>query len=185
MNDPDIIRLFCSRSEQAIDETARKYGGRLLKLSCSITGSQPDAEECVNDTYLRAWNAIPPDQPDNLFAYLSRIIRRLSLDVLDRNRAAKRSAVVVELTAELTECLADPNSTEKESEGAAIRGAIERFLEAERPDVREMFVRRYFYMESIPEVAAAVGRSESGVVSALFRARKQLKIQLEKEGIAL
>lgn len=185
MNDQEIISLFLARDESAISRTQTVYGARLFRLSASITGDPADAEECLNDTYLRAWNTIPPLIPSGLFAYLARIIRRLSLDVLDRRHAAKREGVVVELSGELQECLADPDGDAQRSDSAAIRDALTRFLAKEPPDVREIFVRRYFYTESVEEISGAVGRSPSAVYSALTRARKQLKKHLEKEGINL
>lgn len=185
MNDSEIIGLYRRRSEQAIEETQKQYGTRLQRLSLSVTHSEQDAEECVNDAYLRAWNSIPPELPQSLFAYLAAIVRRLSLDVVDRMNAAKRAGPVVELTAELAECLPDADEDANESDSAAIRHAIQAFLDGESDDVRDLFVRRYFWMEPVDEIARETGRSVSGVHSALFRARRQLRKVLEKEGITL
>lgn len=185
MEDSEILRLFRQRHETALEETAQKYGKRLLAMSRDITGSSTDAEECLNDTYLRAWQSIPPETPGNLFAYLTSIIRRLSLDVLRSRHADKRSALVVELTRELGECLVDRAEETERIDGPAIREALRHFLESQSLETREIFVRRYFYMESLSAIAAEVGRSESAVTSVLSRARVQLKKQLEKEGVYL
>lgn len=190
MEDEQILSLFFERNETAIAETQEKYGHRLLHTSRSITGNSSDAEECVNDTYLEAWRSIPPHRPPNLFAYLCRIVRHLSLDVCDRRNAGKRRGQLVELTAEMCECIPDPDSapgglSDAVSDSQHIRAAINTFLSAESEEGQYMFIKRYFFGASIGEIARQMGRTEVSVTSALYRARARLKKQLEMEDITL
>lgn len=181
MEDAAILDLFFARDEAAIKETAAKYGMRLCRLSESITGDGKDAEECVNDTYLAAWNAIPPTRPVVYYAFLCRIVRNLSLNRFDRSRAEKRKAEVVSLTAEMEEVVA--GAGEYENEHSEIAEILDRFLRELDGDTRLIFIRRYFYGDPIAALAAMTGLSENSLYARLFRARKKLSKRLFKEGI--
>lgn len=180
MEDSGILDLYFLRDERAIRETDAKYGRPLVSVSHGITGSAEDAEECLNDTYLAAWRQIPPDRPDYLFYYLARIIRNLSYHVVRARGAEKRSANVVSLEGELFEMLP---AREVESMGEEeLTKAIERFLMGEVPEMRYLFLRRYFWGDPIPALARLAGMSENAVSVRLSRLRKKLKKHLEKEG---
>ncbi len=177
MEDSEILKLFGERKEQALSELERKYGNR-LKILASRMVSEEDAEECVNDTYLAVWNSVPPNRPEYLFAYAAKICRNLALNKVEQSKAAKRSAVVVELSAELIQCIPD-NTLAKDETG--LRELIIRFLSGLPEEKRKLFLRRYWYGESVKELAKAYGCRESKVKSILFRLRKQLWNELKKE----
>lgn len=183
MEDTDIIALYLNRDERAIAETDSKYGKKLHLLSQNITKNDLDAQECVNDTYLETWNLIPPHRPERFFAFLAKITRHKSFDLCDRKNAQKRSAVMIELSSELETCIPAPLQTEDVAECRFLQAVIRRFLGSLDDDAQYIFIRRYFYGDSINTIAAAVKRSESGVTSVLHRLRQRLKKQLEKEGI--
>ncbi|MBR3643354.1 MAG: RNA polymerase sigma factor [Parasporobacterium sp.] len=184
MEDNEIITLFFSRDQRAIEESDLKYGPRLLRLSGRILNSMEDAEEIRNDTYMKAWQSIPPEKPANLAAYLLTICRNLSLNRLRSGRAAKRNAVIVELTKEMEECIpgsAEPSGLSGEETGKL----LSRFL-AELPELdRFLFVRRYFEMCTVRELAKQCKKTENLVRVRLHRIRSRLKIFLEKEGMKL
>ncbi|MBE6669603.1 MAG: RNA polymerase sigma factor [Ruminococcaceae bacterium] len=182
MEDSDIIDLYFLRDEKAIKETDEKYGKRLLSFSTAITEDLRDAEECVNDTYLKTWNSIPPTRPDNFFAFLLKIIRNLSLDVCDRKNAQKRNAVLVELSDEMSETVPSYTMPDEEIRAEELGRSIDSFLRAQKEGVRIIFVKRYFYTESVAKIASESSLSEANVKSILFRTRKKLKKHLEKEG---
>lgn len=177
MEDSEILELFWGRKEQALSELERKYGARLMTLASRMI-SEEDAEECVNDTYLAAWNSIPPARPEYLFAYAAKICRNLALNKVEQSKAAKRSAVVVELSGELIQCIPDKTLATDET---GIRELLIRFLKGLSEEKRKLFLRRYWYGESVKELADAFGYRESKVKSILFRLRKQLWKELEKE----
>ena len=185
MEDVRIIELFFARDEAALLETERKYGGRLTALACSITEDPQDAEECVNDTYLEVWQAIPPARPDHFFAFLAKILRHNALTVCEKRHAKKREGVTVELTRELSECLPDSYDPAAEEDSAAIRKALEDFLRSQEEPARRLFLRRYFYAVPIAELAQETGLTESAVTSRLHRLREKLRVHLGKEGIGL
>lgn len=186
MDDSKIIGLYWARSEQAISETAKKYGRYCHAIAYSILRNDADSEECVNDTYLRAWDAIPPQRPNKLQAFLGKITRNLSLNkwekLLAEKRGGEQAALILD---ELSECIPDNGDAAHTVENMVIRDALDRFLDELPAETRKMFVRRYFYMSSVKEIANAYGFSESKVTVTLFRTRKKLKSALEKEGIAL
>lgn len=177
MEDNDILALLFERKEQGLTELERKYGTR-LKLLASRMVSEEDAEECVNDTYLAVWNSVPPNRPEYLFAYAAKICRNRALNKVEQNKAAKRSAVVVELSAELMECI--PENTLAGDE-TGLRELLVRFLGGLSEEKRKLFLRRYWYGESVKELAEAFVYRESKVKSILFRLRKQLWNELKKE----
>ncbi len=180
LEDIQIVELYWMRSESAITESDRKYGKMLKKISYSMLSSSEDAEECVSDTYFTAWNRMPSDRPTFLGAFLSRIVRGLSIDRYRRSKAAKRSGIEVAID-ELEECIPSQISVERELESGALAGAINRFLAGLDKESRVIFVRRYYFTESISEIAKALGFSEGKVKTVLFRRRKELYSMLEKE----
>jgi len=183
MQDEQIIELYWTRSQQAIQETADKYGGFLGKISWNILCNREDAEECVNDTYLRAWNAIPPTRPSAFQTWLARIIRNLSLDRWKSHRAEKRGGGTETLLGELEECLPAPGG--RPAEDLEFAELMNGFLRGLSQEGRAMFLRRYWYGESVAEVAAALGCGAGKVKSSLFRSRRALREYLEKEGITV
>ena len=186
MNDNEIVALFFARNENAISAAAEKYGRYCHTIAHNILSSRPDAEECVNDTYLNAWNSIPPQKPDNLAAYLGKITRNLALNRWKRNSVAKRGSGQVEIAlSELENCIPDNAGVEQAVEDAVIVSVINRFLYADSPKNRNIFIRRYWYLCTIREIADSYEMSESNVKVLLFRMRSELKKQLEKEGVYL
>lgn len=182
MTDESIIDLFWRRSEDAIQNTAQKYGRYLTKLAMNILHYYEDSEECVNETYLTAWNQIPPDRPQKLLPYLGRITRCLALNRYDYLTAQKRNDQFTLQLSELEECLAGPEPIEAQYEAGEVAAAISAFLRAQSPDARNIFIRRYWFSDSIGEIAGRFNMSESKVRSILFRARNRLKNHLEREG---
>lgn len=181
MDDKRIIELLFLRDEAALGEIERRYGRLLGSVSLGITGNGQDAEECVNDTYLAAWNSIPPQKPENLAAYLCRIAHNLACHVLDRRAAAKCSADVLPLTEELDMLLPSSDDTASHFESRELSRAIDRFLRGQPREARVFFVRRYFYADGIPAISALTGASEAKIASSLFRTRKRLRAFLERE----
>lgn len=185
MDDQQIITLYWSRSEEAIAETDRKYGAYCYRVSFNILHSDQDADECVNDTWFRAWNAMPPQRPSLLQAYLAKVTRNLSLDRLDQRQAQKRGRGTDVLLSELSQCIPSTETMERILDGKEISAAISAWLRRQPERNRVAFVRRYFYADSLNQVARRVGLSESGVKSLLHRQRMSLRRHLEQEGIAL
>lgn len=186
MTDLEIIGLYFARSEAAIAETAAKYGGYCRTVADNILNDPRDAEECVNDTWLSAWNAMPPQRPRHLAPYLGRITRNLSLNRYQQYTAQKRGGGQTELALnELADCIPDPQTVERVLEGKELTAAINRFLRRQPERKRNIFIRRYWYLMSIRDIAQAYGTSQSKTASLLFRMRKELRSALEKEGIAI
>lgn len=184
MDDGSIIDLYWSRSERAISETDGKYGRYCRYISRHILDDAEDAEECVNDTYLNAWNAIPPGRPDHFAAFLGRITRNLSLNRLKQYHAEKRGAGQVALAlSELEECVGAADDVESAMDALALTESLNRFLSAQPEPGRDIFIRRYWYLCSIRDLAEQYGMSESKLTSLLFRIRKALRLHLEKDGI--
>ena len=184
MNDAEILALYWERNENAIKETDAVYGRRLHVLSERIVNSHEDAQECVSDTYMKAWETIPPQRPNYFFAYLARICRNLSLDRLEWWSASKRSATVVSLTQEMELCIPD-TSFERKLEGEELGKALNRFLAGLSQENRMIFMRRYWYCDSVQEIAGRFNISQSKVKTQLHRTRNKLKQFLEKEGICV
>lgn len=184
MDDGEIVKLYWQRDEQAITETDKAHGGKLYGLSFRIVGIREDAEESVSDTYMRAWTSIPPQRPTYLFAYLAKICRCLCFDRLDRLNAAKRKADVVTLTAEMESVIPD-RSQERDMEDRELGQLLSRFLRTLPEESMVIFMRRYWYMDSIQEIAARCGVGESKVKTQLFRTRNKLRSFLEMEGITV
>jgi len=186
LDDRKIIDLYWRRSEAAIGETANKYARYCHSISFNILHDMEDAEECVNDTYLRAWNAMPPHRPNCLAVFLGKITRNLSLDKFRHYAAGKRGFAQTTLAlAELTECVPAAESIERTLDGKELAELLNRFLKSLPKQKRVMFVQRYWYLMPIKAVAEHLGESESQVKSALLRTRNSLKAFLEQEGTAL
>lgn len=185
MEDQQILELYWARSEDAIAETHRKYAPYCYQVSYNILRSSQDADECVNDTWLRAWNAIPPQRPTRLQAYLARLTRNLSLDRLDQRHAEKRGGPAGVLLSELSECVPSPETVERTLDDREISAAISAWLWKQPDKSRVAFVRRYFYADSLSQVARRVGLSEGGVKSLLHRQRESLRRYLKQEGISI
>lgn len=184
MNDADILKLYNARDERAIEETRQSYGGKLCAVAMRILEDRQDAQECENDTYLKTWNSIPPNQPVHFLAYIVKICRNTALGMLEKRGAAKRSAQVVELTDEMQQCIPD-EAAERAFESEQLGELLSRFLRSETEDNRVIFVRRYLMAESVAEVGQALGFSESKVKSALMRTRERLKGYLQEEGVRI
>ena len=185
MEDNEIIELFWQRSQQAIVETDNKYGRRLKTLSMNILHDREDVEECVNDTYHAAWNTLPPEKPNYFFAYLARLTRNFSFGKYDYYHAQKRCVTVVELSDEIENCIPSPNDLEQKMDSKEIGRIISEFLYKQPVEMRNVFVRRYWYMDSIKDISCIFHISESKVKSILFRMRNKLREHLEKEDIHL
>lgn len=184
MNDDAIIQLYLRRSEDAIAETEAAYGRSLHSLAVRILDSPEDAEESVNDTYLKAWNTIPPQRPSHFFGYLAKLCRFASLDKLDWRSAAKRSGGVVSLTQEMETCIPD-ESRDRELEGRELGRVLNAFLENLPRESRVIFLRRYWYADTVAEIAQRYAVSESKVKTQLHRTRKKLSDYLKLEGITV
>lgn len=183
MEDKDILAMYWERNEQALIETEKKYGKILHRLSENIVKNNEDAEECVNDTYQKAWESIPPTRPNHFLAYLARIARNFSFGKLDYRQAAKRNAEVVSFSQEMEECIPDSVDDDALIESLDIGDCINDFLRMQKAEYRQIFVRRYFYSDSVREISRVYGISSSKVKVILFRMRKALKAHMEKGGI--
>ena len=182
MEDQAIIALFLDRSEQAILELSNKYGRLCCKIAGNTLHNSLDTEECVNDTWLRAWDSIPPQRPGRLSAFLGRIARNLALDRYDYNHAAKRSGPFDQLLSELSECIPCQRDDFAQLELTQI---LNSFLHSLPESRRNLFLRRYWYCESVEELGRRYRMSQSAVKSSLFRTRNKLKAYLEKEGVGI
>lgn len=183
MDDRDIVELYLSRNETAIAKTKEKYSGRILHLSYELTEDLQSAEECENDTYLQAWNSIPPNKPYNYFyPFLARIARHIALNLCrDRNRI-KRKATIEELSTELQETIPDDIKVEDFIHESELQEIINNFLEGLNADKRKIFIRRYWYLDSVQTISDGFGISQSKVKVTLYRLREELRKVLEKEG---
>ena len=183
MEDHELVALYWSRNEAAIEETGRKYGPYLYKVAYNILADREDAEESVNDTYLKTWNAIPEARPTVLSTFLARITRQTAIDKWRRRRSQKRGGGEYQAALdELEDCVAGGETPEDTVDRKELAEAIDRFLYAESGEARDIFLARYFYADPIKEIARATGYGEGKIKSMLFRMRKRLKEYLEKEG---
>lgn len=183
MNDSSIIRLFWERSERALSECAAKYGAYCRSIAQRILNKFDESEECLNDTWLRAWNSIPPKKPDLLSVFLGKITRNLALSRVQSDTALKRGGGELTLALEeLEECISSAESAESRLERSELSALIRRFLDAQKPANRRVFLQRYWYLCPIKEIAAEYGLSESAVKMRLHRAREELRELLESEG---
>ena len=184
MEDQKIIELYFSRDERAIKETDIKYGKLCYHLAYHVLGNREDAEECVNDTYVGVWNAIPPEKPSNLTAFVCKIARNLALKRLEAATRQKRAPSTLISLSELEEILPD-ESIAADINDAEIGKAISRFLRNEKSDVRKVFIRKYYFFDSISEIAERYGFTESKVKNMLYHTRNKLKEYFIKEGIEI
>ena len=186
MDDNKIIDLYWARSQQAIAESDAKYGAYCRTVARNILSREEDAEECVNDTWLRAWNAIPPQRPTVLQAFFGKLTRNLSLDRWRRDRAQKRGGSQLELALEeLEDCLAARERVDEAMDAQTTAGLISAFVRSLSQQDRVLFVRRYWYLDDIQTLSKQVGMGQSQVKSRLHRIRLRLKTALEKEGVAV
>ena len=186
MEDSEIIALYLSRNEAAIEQTAIKYGQRLYGLAFHIVADRQCAEECENDTYLQTWDYIPPQEPRNYFyAFLARITRHIALNCCRDRKALKRNAEIVAFSNEMEQCIPSPDDAACRLDEALLKQAINGFLGTLSAQKRNVFLRRYWYLDSVEEISKRFSCSESKVKTMLFRIRKQLRDYLEREGYAL
>lgn len=184
MEDREIIELYFRRSERAIEETSKKYEGYCYQIAYNILKSREDSNECLNDTWLSAWNAIPPSRPSRLSSYLGKITRNLALNVYQKEHRKKRGNGQVDVAyEELEMVLSGENPPEDQMELKFLTECMNRYLETLSVTKRMVFVGRYWYFESIEQIAEHLGISQSKVKTTLSRVRKGLKEYLEKEGI--
>ena len=180
MNDQEIIALYFARDEQAIRETDARYGKTCMQVSMNILDSRPDAEECVNDTYLHTWNAIPPARPVSLCAFVCRIVRNLSLNRLQELTAAKRSRDLTVSFEELEACIPMPDE-----ESPALAEELAAFLKTEGETDRALFVGRYWFACSVEELARRTGMTKRAVHMRIFRTRERLRAYLTERGYSV
>ena len=181
MKDAQIIELFFRRMGEAITFLAEKYGAMCRAIARRILWDERDIEECVNDTWLQTWNAIPPQRPAYLGGFVGRITRNLALNRLDYNRAQKRESTLAETFGELDNSLPAPG--DMVTDEVTFREFLNRFLRRQREEYRRYFLRRYWYGMSVQEIARECGVGEEKVKSALFRTRNKLRQAMEEEGI--
>ena len=187
MDDSRIVDLFLSKNESAISETAQKYGTRLRRIADQILHDAPSSEECENDTYLQAWELIPPNEPRSyLFSFLGKITRHLAIDMCRKRSSDKRSAVFCELTNEIAECIPSMDETVENSlEANELSRMIGAFLDKHNDDQQKVFVRRYWFFDTVPEISKRYGFTQSKVKMMLSRMRTELHDYLEKEGYSI
>ena len=182
MQDGQIVELYFARNEEAISATSAKYNSYCMQIAMNILHNREDSEECVNDTYLAAWNSIPPQRPEKLSAYLGKLTRNLSLNRYKSMNAARRGGGELALSLhELDECIADNSFIERGEEDMG--KLISEFLYTQKKEMRQVFVRRYFHNDSIADISSRFEMSESKVKSMLHRTRLGLKDYLEEHGV--
>ena len=186
MEDGAIVALYWKRDESAIKETSDKYGRYLTKIAWNILADREDAEESVNDTYLHAWNAMPPHRPAVLSTFLGKITRHLSIDIYRRRHSAKRGGSEYALSLdELKYCVPGEGCPEDAFEAEELAAHISRFLRSLSPEARKLFICRYYYFDSVAGAASSLGMTEGKAKTLLFRTRRKLKEYLGKEGYVL
>lgn len=183
MNDEQIIEMFFKRSEQAIRELNNKYGKIFLNLSYNIVNNKQDAEECVNDAYLGAWNTIPPAHPNPLLTYLCKIVRNISLKIYWKKEADKRGSHYTVAMEEIEACIADPNTVEAEIEVKELARIIEDFLDTLSIENRVIFMRRYWFSDNYKDIAEFVGLTEKNISVRLTRIRQKMKNYLAEREV--
>ena len=184
VSDADIVNMFLERNEDAINEASERYGSRIRSIAYRITRNIQTSEECENDTYLEAWNRIPPSEPRTyLMTFLSRIARTISINRCVSDHRLKRFAYIEELSSEMEQCIASSSSVEKELDAKLLIEAISAFLKKQPKEKRVIFMRRYYYLEKTAAIAKCFGYKDSSIRSILFRLRNELREYLEKEEI--
>lgn len=185
IEDEEIIEMFFERSEQGIRELDIKYGKVCRKLSYNIVNNRQDAEECVNDAYLGAWNAIPPAKPNPLLTYICRIVRNISLKTYHRQAAAKRNNSYTIAMEEIEACIADRNTVETDMEARELARIIESFLDTLTAENRVIFMRRYWFCDSCKDIARHIGFAEKNVSVRLVRIRQKMKEYLAEREVSV
>ncbi len=186
MRDEKIIDLYWERNEQAIKHTDEKYGKYLSKIAYNILADKEDSKESVNDTYLAAWNSMPPQRPTALSAYLGKITRQISIDIFrKRNREKRKGSEFAVSYDELNDILSAGNMTEEQVQAKLLGEAINRFLLDQPKEVRNLFIGRYYFLDPLKEAARYCGMSEGKAKSILYRTRLMLKEYLQKEGFEI
>ena len=185
LDDSKIIELFFERSEQAIIELSKKYGSVCMKVADNILNNKSDSEECVNDAYLGTWNTIPPQKPNPLLSYVCRIVRNLALKKYHANTAAKRNSVYDVALDELEYCFPASASVEEEYSANEVAHLIDAFLETLDEESQVMFVRRYWYSDSVSDIARLLHISAHKVSDRLYRIREKLRKYLIQKGVSL
>ena len=186
MNDANIVQLYWDRNEQAIPATADKYGNYCTSIAQNILGSREDAEECVNDTYLNAWNSMPPHRPSILSAFLGKIVRNLSFNRYKRNAADKRGGGQLPMVLdELSDLVSGKDDVEQEIDRKELVNTIDAFLDTLTPEKRSIFISRYWYTDSISEIAVQHGMKAGAVSMTLNRLRLKLHNYLLERGFEL
>ncbi|MBR5381899.1 MAG: sigma-70 family RNA polymerase sigma factor [Oscillospiraceae bacterium] len=186
MEDAQIVQLYWERDEKAIPATADKYGACCARIARNIVGREEDAEECVNDVYLKAWNAMPPHRPNRLSAFLMKLTRNTAFNRYKRDRAKRRgggeTALVLD---ELAECVSGAETPEQALETRELAAAVNAFLDGLPEAQRAMFLSRYWYADSVAGIAACFGMKEGAVSTALYRLRGKLRRYLSERGFML
>lgn len=182
MDDDRIIELFWNRSEQAVSAVSEKFGAMCYSLAFNLLRSREDAEECVNDTWHGLWETIPPERPRSLVSFVAKIARNQAMKRLTYRSAAKRDVLIVSFE-ELNECIPDRYRIEEIADGRELSRLLDQFLDTLDGESRNIFLRRYWFCDSIREIAKGFGISESKVKVRLFRTRRQLKAYLEEAQI--
>ena len=184
MDDQKIISLFWMRSEDAIAAASEQYGAYCRSIAHRILQNEADVEECLNDTWMGAWNAIPPCRPNSLSVFLGKMTRNFALNRVKYETAQKRGEGETALVlSELEDCIPSENGVEEQFDEMLLIGAIEDFLRKQTKEKRQIFVQRYWFMMPVKEIANTYGMREGKIHSMLFRMRNELKLYLEKEGI--
>jgi RNA polymerase sigma-70 factor (ECF subfamily) len=185
MDDWQMIEEYWSRNEAAIQETDKKYGRLLRSITWNILSNTEDSEECVSDTYLKAWNSIPPEKPRSLVAFLGRIARNLAINRWHKNRAQKRYNSAEMLLSELSDCVPSSNNVEMEIEVNEISAIISNWLYTLSKGDRILFMRRYWYGDSLIKLAGKCGTTQNKLAGRMYRLRLDLKGTLEKGGVLI
>jgi RNA polymerase sigma-70 factor (ECF subfamily) len=184
MRDEQIIELYWARDEGAIAESGARYGAYCGSIAMNILVNREDADECVNDTWLHAWEAMPPHRPNALAAFFGRITRNLAITRYRANRAQKRYSGMTELLSELDDCVPSGDSTERSVERGLLTTAINNWLDTLGADDRALFVRRYWYGDALKTLAKESGVTQNQLAQRMLRLRKRLKTALEREGFS-
>lgn len=185
MEDKEIIQLFNERSEVAIHKTSEKYGSYLMKICMNILNNREESEECTNDTYYTVWEQIPPNRPCRFLPYIGKIAKNIALNKYDYLIASKRNSHFDAILSELEDCIGDLNQTESHVLDKELANVISRYLRLLDEKSRNIFIRRYWYSDSIREIGEMFGISQNNTKVILHRTRKNMKIYLSKEGYDL
>lgn len=185
MEDIEIIDLYWKRDEAAIDETSKKYGGLCLSIAKNVLTVTSDAEECVNDAYFTAWNSIPPQKPIKLGAWLGRVVRNIAINLWNRNHCRKRYSGIEAILDELEDCIPSAVTVESVLDGEELTRFIDDWLDSLEPPEKNIFVKRYWYGESVTSIAKELNQDPARIADRMFRLRRKLKASLEKEGYSI